>query len=74
MPRLSKKAKQEWGFFIHPETKRRTYNALCRSCIYNCKQSYRAEVIECPGIGVKGQKNMPVKKHPIIAKTSLRAI
>lgn len=47
MPRLSKKAKQEWAFFIHPDTKRRTYNELCRKCIHNCKQSYRAEIVEC---------------------------
>lgn len=47
MPRLTKKQKQEWAFFIHPDTKRRTYNKLCRSCIHNCKQSYRVTVVEC---------------------------
>ena len=45
MPRLSKKATQEWDFFINPETGRRTYNSLCRKCKNKCKQSYKAIVI-----------------------------
>lgn len=48
MPRLSKKAKQEWDFFINPETYRRTYNSLCIKCKNKCKQSYKATVIFCP--------------------------
>ena len=47
MPRLSKKAKKEWAFFIHPITHRRTYNEICRSCTRDCKQSFRAKIIEC---------------------------
>ena len=49
MPRLSKKMKQEWDFFIQPSNGRRTYNDLCRRCSRSCKQSFRAEVIACPG-------------------------
>lgn len=48
MPGLSKKARLEWDFFINPSTGRRTYNELCRQCVRNCKQSFRAEVIFCP--------------------------
>lgn len=45
MPRLSKKSKQEWVFFINPETGRRTSNSLCLKCKNKCKQSYRAVVV-----------------------------
>lgn len=45
MPRLSKKAKQEWDFFINPKTGRRTYNSLCLKCENKCKQSHKAIVV-----------------------------
>ncbi len=48
MPKLSKKQKQEWDYFINPETGRRTYNRLCRKCRNDCKQSYRAKIVCCP--------------------------
>lgn len=48
MPRLSKKAKQEWDFFISSKTGRRIYNDLCRKCRNSCKQSFRAIVVDCP--------------------------
>lgn len=48
MPRLSKKAKQEWAFFLNAETGRRTYNDLYRKCQKNCKQSFRAIIVGCP--------------------------
>ena len=48
MARLSKKLKQEWYFFISPKTGRRTYNDLCRKCRNDCKQSFRAIVVNCP--------------------------
>ncbi|MDO4289392.1 MAG: hypothetical protein Q4C55_09420 [Eubacterium sp.] len=48
MPRLSKKAKQEWDFFINPQTGRRTYNDLCRKCSNGCKQSFKAVIVSCP--------------------------
>lgn len=61
MPRLSKKAKQEWDFFINPETGRKTYNSLCRKCKNKCKQSYKAIVVFCPKYkfkrGAKSVKN-----------------
>ena len=46
MPRMSKKRKEEWSFFLN-ERGRMEYNALCRRCIHDCKQSHKAEVIEC---------------------------
>ena len=61
MPRLSKKAKQEWDFFINPETSRRTYNSLCLKCKNKCKQSHKAIVVFCPKYkskrGAKSVKN-----------------
>ena len=59
MPRLSKKAKQEWDFFINSETGRRTYNSLCRKCKNKCKQSHKAIVVFCPKYKSKrGAKNI----------------
>ena len=48
MARLSKKLKREWALFINPKTGRRTYNDLCRKCRNDCKQSFRAIVVNCP--------------------------
>lgn len=62
MPRLSKKAKEEWSLFIHPETGRRTYNELRRKCARPCKQSYRALVIECPKFYGKWSERRERKK------------
>ena len=56
MPRLSKKSKQEWAFFIHPKTNRRTYNEICRSCTRDCKQSFRVIIIQCPNYLSKRRK------------------
>ncbi len=47
MPRMSKKRKAEWSFFLN-DRNRITYNELCRNCIHDCKQSFRTLVIECP--------------------------
>ena len=56
MPKLSKKAKQEWDFFINTETGR-----LCLKCKNKCKQSYKAIVVFCPKYkskrGAKSVKN-----------------
>lgn len=61
MPRLSKKAKQEWDFFINPKTGRRTYNSLCLKCKNKCKQSHKAIIVFCPKYkskrGAKSVKN-----------------
>lgn len=48
MPRLSKKARREWNFFISPKTGRRTYNDRCRKCSNACKQSFKAVIVSCP--------------------------
>lgn len=48
MTRLSKKLKRELDFFISPKTGRRTYNAFCRKCQNDCKQSFRVIVVSCP--------------------------
>ena len=47
MPRMSKKRKLEWQFFL-THRNRMTYNPLCRKCAYGCKQSFRAVVMDCP--------------------------
>lgn len=47
MPRLSKKAKREYDFFINPQTGRRTYNDLFRKCGNECKQSFKAVIVSC---------------------------
>ena len=55
MPRLGKKAKQEWAFFI-AHNGRRQYNPLCRKCKRTCRQSFRAIIIECPKYRSKREK------------------
>lgn len=60
MPRLSKKAKQEWDFFINPKTGRRTYNDICRKCGNECKQSFKAVIVSCP----KYRSKRIIKKAP----------
>lgn len=47
MPRMSKKRREEWAFFLN-ERNRITYNPLCRRCRRACKQSFRARIIDCP--------------------------
>ncbi|XBX05507.1 hypothetical protein QMP26_34620 [Enterocloster clostridioformis] len=47
MPRMSKKLKKELAFFLN-DRERRSYNELCRKCRHECKQSFRATVIDCP--------------------------
>ena len=46
MPRLGKKDKEEWAYFIN-EIGRRQYNNQCRQCVQECKQSYRAVIVCC---------------------------
>ena len=55
MPRLGKKARIEWSFFIG-EIGRRQYNELCRRCKQPCKQSHRAVILECPSYRSKREK------------------
>ena len=47
MPRMSKKRKKELGIFLN-DRGRRSYNGLCRKCQHECKQSFRAVMIDCP--------------------------
>jgi len=65
MPRLSKKAKVEWAFFLHPQTSRRTYNEICRSCTHKCKHSFRALLLECPKYESKRAVRYALKKAPM---------
>ena len=44
MPRISKKRRLEWSFFLNHRN-RITYNDLCRGCTRDCKQSFRAVII-----------------------------
>lgn len=46
MPRMSKKRKEEWVFFLG-ERNRITY-PLCLKCRHICKQCFRAIIIDCP--------------------------
>ena len=61
MSGLSKYDKHIWSFFIDKKTGKRTYNPLCRNCIYDCKQSFRAAIISCPKRKVKDEDG-PRKK------------
>jgi hypothetical protein len=47
VPRMSKKRKLEWQFFLNHRN-RMTYNPLCLKCACGCKQSFRAVVMDCP--------------------------
>ena len=47
MPRMSKRDKLEWSFFLS-ENGRKKFNDLCRRCRYECKQSFRAIITACP--------------------------
>lgn len=46
MPRMSREKRLEWSFFLNHRN-RIAYNALCRSCTHDCKQSFRAIVVLC---------------------------
>lgn len=46
MPRMSNKKRLEMSYYINPQ-KRIEHNKLCRACVYDCKQSFRALVISC---------------------------
>ena len=55
MPRMSKKLKKELAFFLN-ERGRRSYNKLCRKCRNECRQSFRAVIIDCPRYRSKRSK------------------
>ena len=52
MPRMSKKRKVELSFFLN-DRGRVAYNDLCRKCQHECKQSFRAVVIDLPPLPVQ---------------------
>ena len=60
VPPMTKKRKEEWSFFLN-ERNRITYHELCRRCRLICKQSFRAEIIECPNYYSKRSK-----KHEVL--------
>ena len=47
MPRLTHMQRHDWEMYINPRTGRRAYNDLCRRCTHQCRQSYRATILEC---------------------------
>jgi len=51
----SQKWRQEWSFFIG-DSGRRKYNRFCVRCVHDCKQSFRANLISCPGFFRKEQQ------------------
>ena len=52
----SKRWKTEWAFFLG-ENGRRQYSRICRWCVHDCKQSFRADVIQCPKYISRETKN-----------------
>ena len=59
MPRMPKYLKSDWAIFLD-DRGRRAYNKLCRRCEHDCKQSFRATIIQCPDYLSKRRK-----KHEI---------
>lgn len=56
MPRLSKKLKDIWAFFIDPITGKRKYFSRYLGCARECKQSFRVKEVECPRYEPKRSK------------------
>ena len=44
---MSNKKRIEMSMFINSKG-RIECNRLCKACVYDCKQSYRAIIIDCP--------------------------
>ena len=55
MPRMSKKDKQEWDFYLD-ENGRISYNEPCRNCNREGRQRFRAVIISCPEYSSKRRK------------------
>ena len=64
MPRMSKNRKLEWSLFLN-ERNRITNNDLCRKCFHDCKQSYRAILIECPRYLLKRSSTAKIEKSSV---------
>ena len=56
IPRMTKSKKSEWSLFLN-ERNRICYNELCRRCVNNCKQSFRAVVISCNYVSKRSVKD-----------------
>lgn len=56
----SKAWKTEWAFFLG-ENGRRQYNPICKRCVHDCKQSFRAALIVCPRYISREAKKTPIK-------------
>ena len=77
MPRLSKKYKQEWQFFLD-DRNRMKYNELCKKCERECKQSFRAIIVDCPverknrrKNQKNGKRNLWIQKMMKISRASI---
>lgn len=57
----SKAWKSEWAFFLG-KNGRRQYNRICKRCVHGCKQSFRADLIECLRYIGKEAKRPPQKE------------
>ena len=62
MARMSNKRRLEWSFFLNDRS-RITYNELCRKCQHECKQSFRAVVVDCPKYLSKRSKKKETKRR-----------
>ena len=71
MPRMSKSKKLEWSFFLN-DRGRKAYNTLCRRCVHDCKQSFRAVVVICPHYQSKRAKRVAQLRTPLADLTENR--
>ena len=59
MPRMSKKRKEEWAFFLN-DRGRIAYNALCRRCVSQLQTKFPCHaVIVCPHYHSKRSNRPP---------------
>lgn len=65
MPKMSKKIRRLWEFFINPKTGRRQYNRKCRRCRKACKQSCRAEIVQCTRYAAKSAPEAPGRREKV---------
>ncbi len=73
MARMSNKRRLEWSFFLNDRS-RITYNELCRKCQHECKQSFRAVVVDCPKyLSKRSKKGQDCRKrqNPLGTKGAL---
>ena len=65
MPRMSKKRRLEWAFFLN-ERNRITFNALCRGCTHDCKPPQNSAY----GNGIPKRSSKTASPAPDTAGTS----